>query len=261
MNCEDFNNIIDEIAEGKPMQVETREAGVSHVALCADCASKLANARNVSTSLRLAARAEGEEAPLQIKQNLLAAFAAQHQAATVPARVVDISTRRKLYWWSTAAAAAAAAVVLLAVTLPSLRKQPAPIAQQPFVETTVPKSGNSAVRSNAPQPPTPITTAGSSRPVKARPNKPYSARATRNEGINRSYKSEMIAQNNGEYLPLTYMSRASAMDSGTVVRVELSRSALASLGLPLNFEGSGDSIRAEVVIGDDGVARAIRLVQ
>jgi hypothetical protein len=261
MNCEDFNNIINELAEDKPMQVVIREAGVSHVALCADCASKLANARTVSTSLRLAAGAESEAAPNQIKQNLLAAFADQHQAATTPASVVDISSRRKLYWWSTAAAAAAAAMVLLAVTLPSLRKQQAPIAQQPFVKTTVPQSEDSAARSNAPQPPTSITTAGSPRPVRARSNKLYSARTIKNEGINRSYKSETIAQSNGEYLPLTYMSRASAMDSGTVVRIELSRSALASLGLPLNFEGTGDSVRAEVVIGDDGVARAIRLVQ
>jgi hypothetical protein len=97
--------------------------------------------------------------------------------------------------------------------------------------------------------------------VKARVNKGYIARTTRKQNTKQSYQSEAIAQNTTEYLPLTYMSRDSAMDGGTVVRVELSRSALASLGLPLNFAGSGDSIRAEVVIGDDGVARAIRLVQ
>ena len=103
MNCEDFNDIIHELAEDKPMQVATREAGVSHVALCADCASKLANARSISAALRLAAGAESEAAPVQIKQNLLAAFAELNQAGTVSSSVVNIASRRKLYWWTSGA--------------------------------------------------------------------------------------------------------------------------------------------------------------
>ena len=261
MNCEDFNDIIDELAEGKPMRVATREAGVSHVALCADCASKLANASRVSSSLRLAAGAESEEAPIQIKQNLLAAFTELQQPSTAPPRVVDISSRRKLYWWATSAVAAAAAVVLFAVMLPSFRTPPVPIAQQAVITPAAPNSENTVATTNAPRPPAAPTTDERSRPIKARANKTYTARTTKNEAINRNNRLETIAQNTGQYLPLTYMSSASAMDSGTVVRVELSRSALASLGLPLSFEGTGDAIRAEVVIGDDGVARAIRLVQ
>jgi hypothetical protein len=64
-----------------------------------------------------------------------------------------------------------------------------------------------------------------------------------------------------EYLPLTYLAKTTAMDTGTIIRVRLSRSALVSLGLPVNLENSSDSVSAEVVMGDDGVARAIRLVQ
>lgn len=260
MNCQDFNEIIHELAEEKPMQVATREAAVSHVALCADCASKLAKARNISASLRLAAGAEIEQAPIQIKQNLLAAFAELHDAETVPATVVNIASRRKLYWWTTGALAAAAALVLFAVMLPVLRKAPAPVAQQ-LPNATAPTSGNSLPTSTTVQPPASLASNTPSRPVKARVNKLYLARTTKKERANQSYQSETIAQSSGQYLPLTYMSRASAMDGGTVVRVDLSRSALASLGFPLSFEGTGDSIRAEVVIGDDGVARAIRLVQ
>ena len=242
------------------MQVATREAGVSHVALCADCASNLATARNISASLPLAAGAESEEAPLQIKQNLLAAFADLHQTATVPANVVNISSRRKMYWWTSGALAAAAAVILLAVTLPVLRQLPAPpVAQSP--NTAVPTAVNPLPTPTAVQPPTSLASEPGAKPVKARVNKLYVARTKTKARTNQSYQSEAIAQNTTQYLPLTYMSRDSAMDGGAVVRVELSRSALASLGLPLNFAGSSDSIRAEVVIGDDGVARAIRLVQ
>jgi hypothetical protein len=260
MNCQDFNEIIHELAADKPMQVATREAAVSHVAFCADCASNLANARKISASLRLAAGAEIEQAPILIKQNLLASFAELHNAATVPATVVNIASRRKLYWWTTGALAAAAAVLLFAVVLPGLRKPLAPVAQQ-SPNATAPTSGNSLPMSIAVQPPASLTSDARPRPVKARVNKLYLARTTKKERANQSYQSETIAQSSGQYLPLTYMSRASAMDGGTVVRVDLSRSALASLGFPLSFEGTGNSIRAEVVIGDDGVARAIRLVQ
>jgi len=260
MNCQDFNEIINELAEDKPMQVATREAAVSHVALCADCASKLAKARNISASLRLAAGAEIEQAPIQIKQNLLAAFAELRDTATVPATVVNIASRRKLYWWTTGALAAAAAVLLFAVVLPGLRKSPAPVAQQ-LPSATVPTSGNSLPTSIAVQPLASLASDTRPRPAKAGVNKLYVARTIKKERASQRYQSETIAQSSGQYLPLTYMSRASAMDGGTVVRVDLSRSALASLGFPLSFEGTGDSIRAEVVIGDDGVARAIRLVQ
>jgi hypothetical protein len=74
--------------------------------------------------------------------------------------------------------------------------------------------------------------------------------------------SETIAKNaSNEYFPLTYLASATAMESGTVMRIQLSRSALISLGLPLNIERTDKLIKADLVVGDDGVARAIRLVQ
>lgn len=51
------------------------------------------------------------------------------------------------------------------------------------------------------------------------------------------------------------------MESGIVVRVELSPSALAAMGLPVNIEQTDSRIKADVVLGDDGVARAVRFVK
>ena len=120
MNCEDFNEIINELADYKPMAVSTRDAGVSHVALCADCAAKLANARAVSGNLLLAAGAESEDAPARVKENLLAAFAAQQPATQTLGKVVHISRQRNLGWWAMASATtvAAAAVIVFVVILP-----------------------------------------------------------------------------------------------------------------------------------------------
>ena len=44
-------------------------------------------------------------------------------------------------------------------------------------------------------------------------------------------------------------------------RVELPRSSLASFGLPVNLERAGERIKADVVVGNDGMARAIRFVR
>src|SRR6185295_19728296 len=52
-----------------------------------------------------------------------------------------------------------------------------------------------------------------------------------------------------EFLPLTYLASSTAMESGTVVRVKLSRSTLISLGLPVNAEGSNEMVRADLVVG------------
>ncbi len=51
------------------------------------------------------------------------------------------------------------------------------------------------------------------------------------------------------------------MDGGQVMRVELPRSALMSFGLPMDMERAGERIKADVVVGNDGLARAIRFVR
>lgn len=259
MNCEDFNDIINELADYKPMDVTTRDASVSHVALCADCAAKLANARAVSGTLLLAAGAESEDAPAKIKENLLAAFAAQQQTVPASNRVVPISTRRNLGWW-TAAAVAVAAAIVFAVMLPFWRGAPAKDPRPSVAVKAPPVETPEVVRPDVDKP---VPAADNS------PDKSSNAPAGGGSRRKRSFRdtvtagtSETVASNvSNEYVPLTYLASATAIDTGTIVRVQLSRAALVRLGLPVSAEGSSDSVRAEVVIGDDGVARAIRLVQ
>ncbi|HKP11776.1 MAG TPA: hypothetical protein VJZ91_06680, partial [Blastocatellia bacterium] len=50
-------------------------------------------------------------------------------------------------------------------------------------------------------------------------------------------------------------------ESFQLVRVELPRSALVSFGLPMNVERADERIKADVLVGNDGVARAIRFVR
>jgi hypothetical protein len=83
------------------------------------------------------------------------------------------------------------------------------------------------------------------------------------EQINTVETSTQVASTEvkSKFIPLTYLNDATAMDSGIVVRVEIARDQLATLGLPFDLERADDIIKADIMLGDDGVARAIRLVQ
>lgn len=265
MNCKDFNTIIDDLADDKPMSATVRDAGVSHAALCSDCAAKLAYARSVAGCLRAAARAESEQAPINVKQNLLASFAEFQKPESTTARVVNISSRRRRRSWI-AAAAAVAAVILLAIGL-SIWIQPQDDlrAIAPNIQVASPISDSKNDSKNDPTAgSSPVTKNSSDREseLNAKPSGlPRKLKRSTIESERSAQKSETVARNTGHYLPLTYLAKGTEIDSGTVVRVELSRAALASFGFGGGVESSAESVRADVILGDDGVVRAIRLVE
>jgi hypothetical protein len=63
-----------------------------------------------------------------------------------------------------------------------------------------------------------------------------------------------------DFVSLPYADDPGTLDGGTVVRVTLSRSALASFGLPVAGMGYSDQIPADIALSEDGVPQAIRLV-
>jgi hypothetical protein len=64
-----------------------------------------------------------------------------------------------------------------------------------------------------------------------------------------------------DFFPLMNRESLPQLDGGQVVRVELPRSALMSFGLPMNMDRANERIKADVVVGNDGLARAIRFVR
>ena len=69
-----------------------------------------------------------------------------------------------------------------------------------------------------------------------------------------------IAEQTTDYIPLTYFADDSGTQGGVVVRVEIPRSTLLAMGLPVNTERGNSLVKADVVVSDDGMPRAIRLV-
>jgi hypothetical protein len=68
------------------------------------------------------------------------------------------------------------------------------------------------------------------------------------------------AGENADFVALSYGDDLRELDSMQVVSVELPRTALAALGWPGADSGQTESVKAEVIVGHDGVARAIRFV-
>jgi hypothetical protein len=64
-----------------------------------------------------------------------------------------------------------------------------------------------------------------------------------------------------EFIPLMNREALAQMDGGQVMRVELPRSVLMSFGLPMDMERATERIKADVLVGNDGLARAIRFVR
>ncbi|HEY0457797.1 MAG TPA: hypothetical protein VGC97_01520 [Pyrinomonadaceae bacterium] len=67
-----------------------------------------------------------------------------------------------------------------------------------------------------------------------------------------------VAETKTDFIALTY---AANTDSGQIVRVKVPSSMMVSLGLKTNVEKESELVSAEVVIGDDGLARAIRFIR
>ena len=63
-----------------------------------------------------------------------------------------------------------------------------------------------------------------------------------------------------EFIALPYAPPLSSWDRGQVMRVRLPRHSLRSMGIPVNEDRIFERVPADLLMGEDGVARAIRFV-
>ena len=89
--------------------------------------------------------------------------------------------------------------------------------------------------------------------TKNTPNRPAKSIAKQRHAIE--------GQDVGEFQTLTYTGEASDTTAGQIVRVELPRSSLFAMGVDLQVENQRtDKVKADLLIGEDGVMRAVRVV-
>jgi hypothetical protein len=68
-------------------------------------------------------------------------------------------------------------------------------------------------------------------------------------------------ESDGEFYPVAYSGDIDeAAAGGRVIRVDMNRSSLFALGVNLPLENDEETVKADLIVGRDGVTRAIRLV-
>jgi hypothetical protein len=69
-----------------------------------------------------------------------------------------------------------------------------------------------------------------------------------------------VNDDNGEFYPISYAGNET-LAGGRIVRVDLPREQAFAMGIRVPLENDSDTVRADIIVGPDGVPRAVRLVK
>jgi len=269
MNCKDFEKIVIEHVRGPMIDAVIREQCKAHVEVCTVCAARLANERELEAGLKaLAASDEDKIAPARLENILLADFRSR------PSISHNLTVTSK---WSRLAYAAAALLILTLglIVYGAFRNQST---NRPFVITTPP-----AILPPTPLQPQKNDKEGSSVSDKVVVKEALSQSRERRSSDrqlqkvaihrNRDTQRQRVLIRDGmtlyasdseittDFLLLNSSGNLTPMERGQLIRVQMPRTTLVSFGLPMNAERSNIPVKADLLIGEDGLARAIRFVR
>lgn len=263
MNCERFKAIASEFARQEIMETSIRNSALAHVEECGPCRHHWEAERALSDNLRLLSSTMSSlQAPVKVEGALLAAF--RDRANVVQLRR---EPQRWRFW-----AAAIAAVLLIGIAVSAWRASVFSGTRKESQAHGSPKPERLATP-QAPQPPSTgavsNTGTGSQAPQPKPAPRPRvkTNRETVSPGRTVPDSASAVAANNetkevtSDFVALGYGNALDLQDGGQLVRVELPRAALARFGLLLDMDRADERVKADVLVGADGLARAIRFVK
>ena len=263
MNCERFQTVVGDLARNEIMEATDRASALQHISECETCGQTWTNQNDLSEGLRgLAGRMNPLQAPAHLEEQVRAAFRDRNRVGSIAHR-----PQRWPYWVS------AAAAVLLVVfglliwrSLVASQRQPLPVKSATAPQPNLPKpekaqpaglaeskTPNQVAPKRAPLPPQHFRASNLARNARA---KQSVVEPTASVAANADTKEVAT-----DFVPLDYGNTSDLQDGGHLVRVELPRSALARFGLPMNMNRADERVKADVLVGADGLARAIRFVK
>jgi hypothetical protein len=228
MTCREFDEVVHGFVRMELLDVNVRDAVLEHAAHCELCSERIADATALAEGSEMIAKvARGEQVPPRMEASLLSAFRDHHRRA---------SWRRRLEW---ASAGAVAAVLLIFLwTIGERWKGPSSPAPKKDVSSQ------------------------SGMPLDAKvhaPSKQDEAAAATDEAEAETPVSGTYVAS--DFVPVPFTSAITADDPGMIVRVQLTRSSLAQLGYPVAETPDEDLIPADVLVGEDGWPRGVKLIQ
>jgi anti-sigma factor RsiW len=235
MSCDALREAIVEIGRGQDVGRGTAAAVETHLAHCRSCSALLERERELSVGLRaLASGSSHNTASPDLERSLLAAFRERQSPAFRPRMKVWVPL-------------AAAAMLLVGVGLWVLRSS----SHNP---TVIKPDSVHAVQSAAPAPAIPAA-----KPMTV-PTEPQAATVVatgRRSRLPRQRPPRFVTAEGFVMLPAAL--NLPAFESGEIVRMELPVTSLPAYGLEIAPE-TRRSVEADFLVGQDGQARAIRLV-
>jgi len=254
MTCQDLDDALLDMARGTTLGPGSAAAVESHVEHCRRCAARLARERELTAGLRaLAASTAAEAGSADLEQRLMRAFAELHPAHAAPARPAT------MHRWLAAAAAAVVIVGAGALGVVLLREpeQVTPRSkglgqQSPRVPSSIP-GGNQAGNANGsnPQVAAPVV-AHDVTPQRVDPKPPRPPRRRTADAPEAATMEGFVALPAAAGLP--------DLESGRIIRIDVPVASLPAYGVEVIPDLRRSEVEADLLVGQDGQPRAIRLV-
>ena len=233
--CEEVREILVAVAREEGVSAPGRSFLEGHLETCPDCRRRLANERTLSAGLASMASAGADGPPAGVRTALLAEFRRQH--AVVP-------IRRPVRKWAAIAAVAAAllagVLLLRGRRVEPTRTGPVEVVQVPVAPPAAPPVEHPADK--------PVVRA------KAHPPKPQPPRVV-------TTPVEEPAEVASDFFEIPYVEPLRPEQRADVFRVQLPRASMAAFGLPVSGGRLDSRISADVLMGEDGVVRAVRFIR
>jgi len=254
MNCQKFEQVVGDLARSRMMEAEVRAEALAHSEECGGCLARLCDEETLTRGLQLlATEMSSLSAPPEMELKLREAFRQRHVVVPMPVR-----SARPRYWW-----AAVAAVLIVAMTVAAMWWRSAAPEQKIAKETPPPP------QVEAPSSPKEVTPkeveyrAQNDAPKQQREaSKPLRRNTTPRPAQPETQLANHVTNEIAtDFMPLGDLNPAALQDGGQIVRVKMRRSALVRFGFPVNMDRYNENVKADVLVGVDGLAHAIRFVQ
>jgi hypothetical protein len=254
MKCHEFEPIIISLARGQSVEAAACETALAHLDRCARCASAFEEQRALTVGIRVATESLANQgASPRVEEALRRAF--REQVGRSAPRRIDLQPPKN-WLWSRLAIGAAAAILLLAFLAGTDWLKSAPEKQKreaTSLTATPPISAHREEREKQA-----LAEGRRDQNQKIVGNSAGSRRLSNRQGVRRIVeKTNEVAT---RFYPLVEEDEMAPLESGVIVRVEAPASTLISFGLPITAENINRPIQADLLLGQDGLARAIRFL-
>jgi hypothetical protein len=249
MKCQEFEPIIISLARGQLVEAASRETALAHLDRCARCASAFDEQRALTAGIRVAAESLANQgASARVEEALRQAFREQARQFTA----TEVGLRRPR--WTFGLAAAAILLLALLAGMDWLKSPPASQKRETVNLPATPSGEGPGQKQNSQA----QIERRRDQKQKMGSKSAGSRRLSERRGVRQGVESaNEIAT---RFYPLVEEGEMAPLESGMIVRGEAPASALITLGLPITAENINRPVQVDLLLGQDGLARAIRFV-